>query len=182
MKKLFWILIILLLLSACSYPWGTAKNTGDAAVAELMENIGNNAYHQGYNDGQAEKVIPCCDVCILYPTREQVMAFLAEDKTNEIPYTLDFNCADFVDVLIENAWVHGFPCWVVWIDTKEYPNQSHIIVAFEICKEGKSVLLYIEPQNDKEIKNLEVGKQPILCSGNLCEFTNVTINKIRIYK
>jgi len=138
----------------------------------------------GYRHGQ---MCPSCDLCIVYPERQAVFDFLETDKTNELEYSLENNCAEFADILIEHAWASGIPAYVCQVDCKEWVDssgnqESHIIVAFAICEDREVKLLYIEPQNDGEVKDLEVGKQPYICKDAFCEFTNITVTKVRVFR
>ncbi len=182
MKKLIGILILCLLFSSCGYDKGypIQDTLPDITVAEMMAY--DKGYEAGYQSAWDNFNHQCCDVCIFYPTREKVFEFLKEDKTNELKYSREQNCAEFADQLIEHAWLKSIPCYLVEVKCLEWGDESHIIVAFAVCEYDKVELVYIDTQNDSEVKDLEVGKQPIVCNGNLCEFTNVTVTKVRIFK
>ena len=175
MKKL-WVLIILLLLTACSLPSPVTKPLPD------ISQVWNEAYQQGYNDGQtiAWGQLPCCDLCIIYPTRQQVLDFILQDDTNTLPFSINsFVCTDYCQQINERAWAAGIPCYTVWI-TFEYDYLvGHAIVAFPICEGGSVTLMYIEPQTDGEVE-IDMGGEYPVCKGDYCELRK--INRVRIFK
>jgi hypothetical protein len=189
MKKFIWILaipilLLPLLLSGCWGSYGDGFNAGLKACNRITSDQITRNYNLGFEDGSntAWEAIDrkCCDVCIQYPTEEQVMAFLASDNTSETLYLENvFDCKDFSYEVNRNAWEKGIPCYVTVIDW-EGTKQSHVIVAFPI--QGQEELLFIEPQDDNEIIGLEVGQQPMLYEGGKWLFYEGIVKRIRVYQ
>ncbi len=147
-------------------------------------------YHEGYNQGWIDgrdAAAQCCDVCILYPTREQVATFLASDNTSEIAYNKkSFICTDFAEIMNHNAWDAGILCYTAWITYEDF-YVGHPIAVFPTCNLGKVVLFYNDPQIGDELFDedaIAVGRlyPAKICDldGNDCIFRK--IGKIRIYK
>jgi len=164
-----------------SYDRGLTE--GQCRSLAFNEQSLDTSYHLGYTKGFQEALEGqrCCDLCVVYPERQVILDFLVTDKTNEILYAKDFICADFCDVLMENAWKQGIPCWLVAIEFAE-AGITHALVAFPVCENGKVVDLYIEPQNDGEVKDVEVGKKPINCTPDFCETCPFEITKILVFR
>ncbi|MEM2210934.1 MAG: hypothetical protein QW372_05775 [Nitrososphaerales archaeon] len=83
------------------------------------------------------------------PTYQEVKKFLKEDKTNEKRYIPNvYTCEDFSADVNNNAEKIGFRCGFVILHFKgtEY---GHALIVFETIDRD---LIYIEPQNDKEVK------------------------------
>lgn len=83
------------------------------------------------------------------PTYQEVKKFLKDDKTNEKRYIPSvYTCEDFSADVNNNAEKIGFRCGFVILHFKgtEY---GHALIVFETIDKG---LIYIEPQNDKEVK------------------------------
>lgn len=169
MKRFIWIPIILLLLSACA-PMPTV-------TLDCRSNY-NEGYNQGYRDRIATEnttTLQCCDVCILFPTTQQVLDFVALDDTDKVPPDLNgFVCADYTHQLSENAWAQNIPCYTVKM-VLTYEGgfaKFHECVAFPV--RDSSDLLFIEPQNDLVIHDVVAGSIPYVCAGNnekgFCKF------------
>lgn len=62
------------------------------------------------------------------PTWEELLVFLKEDETDEIPYTSTFVCADFAETLHNNAEKMGIKCGFVAAGKDEYRSLSPISV------------------------------------------------------
>ncbi len=154
-------------------------------IPDMLRQAYDDGYHYGYNDAMEESQ-PCCDICILYPTREQVITFLASDNTSEIAYNKkSFICTDFAEIMNHNAWDAGIPCYTIFITFDDF-YMGHAISAFPICEDNEVVLGYVDPQQDDFIDPdfITVGhKYPVsICDpgGNYCRLQ--TIGKIRMYK
>ncbi len=168
MRRLILISIVLLLLSACAL-----MHTPIPTVTLDCSSNYNAGYNQGYQDRIAsENTTPLrqCDVCINYPTTQQVMDFLAQDKTDRIHFSASkFCCTDFAQRVNENAWAAGIPCYTVVLVYQKDNSAGHAIVAFPVA--DKDTLLYIEPQQDKEVFGVSVGDTPFTCqSEESCKF------------
>lgn len=89
-------------------------------------------------------------------TRADVGMFVQYDKTNEIQYTIDFDCVQFSETLVKNAEAYGFDAFVVqtaW--NTDNGIAFHEFVAFNTI-EG---IVWIEPQNDMEYTVTETGNR-----------------------
>jgi len=88
------------------------------------------------------------------PTYAEVAQFMANDNTDDLPYDYqDFNCLHFSRTLIANAKQFSMRCALVIINFDE-TNVSHAIVGFNTSDQG---IVYIEPQFDEWVENLEPG-------------------------
>lgn len=84
---------------------------------------------------------------LLPKSNQELTVFLSKDKTNFIPYTVDFDCVQFSETLIENANYKGFeaiPVMVGW--NTDDGIALHEFVAFN-TSDG---VIWVEPQNDRE--------------------------------
>ncbi len=146
----------------------------------------NTGYNQGYQDRIAsENTTPLqhCDLCVNYPTTKQVMDFLATDKTDRVHFSASkFCCTDFAQKVNENAWAVGIPCYTVVLVYQKDNSAGHAIVAFPVV--DRDTLLYIEPQQDKEVFGVSVGDTPFTCqSEESCKFLfTEPILRILIYR
>jgi len=88
------------------------------------------------------------------PTYREVANFIASDTTNEIPYDNEtFDCEDYSQLINNNAESRGMRCAYVvlyFYDT----NAGHAIIGFDTVDRG---MVYVEPQSDERVENLEVG-------------------------
>lgn len=88
------------------------------------------------------------------PTHAEVAQFMASDNTDKLPYDYhDFNCLHFSQTFIANARRLSMRCTLVIINFDE-TNISHAIVGFNTSDNG---MVYIEPQFDEWVENLEPG-------------------------
>jgi hypothetical protein len=87
------------------------------------------------------------------PLYWEVRNFINSDKTDTKPYDEDsFNCANFAQEVNNNAENMGIRCAYV---TLNLSGPDHALVAFNTTDRG---LVYFEPQEDYEVKSLEIGK------------------------
>jgi len=90
------------------------------------------------------------------PTYNEVASFIASDKTDEIPYDNEtFDCQHFAQTINDNAENRGIRCAFVIVHFYE-TNTGHMIVGFNTVDQG---MVYIEPQSDEWVENLEVGNE-----------------------
>ena len=84
--------------------WQDAYNLAD----ELDKtNISLNTMHEKY-----EEITESCADPRYFDSEEELAAFLEEDKTDELPYVIDFfMCADFADELCARAKEAGYILW-----------------------------------------------------------------------
>ena len=95
------------------------------------------------------------------PTYQEVMDFIANDNSNDIPYSKnDHICTDYTTAVNNNAEKLGIRCGSVYII---YPETGHSIIGFDTTDRG---MIFIEPQFDKEVA-LPVGKSYSLSNGFL---------------
>jgi hypothetical protein len=81
------------------------------------------------------------------PTYEEMKDFIAKDKTDRKEYIEGrYTCVNFAADVKKNAMEENTRCAFVII---EFPKGSHAIVAFDTTDKG---LIYIEPQDDQEVK------------------------------
>jgi hypothetical protein len=110
----------------------------------------------GYQDGYSKGETAGYDIgladgfghgyTIKDPTWAQVLAFLANDKTDEKPYINDtYVCSHFSRDVCNNAEAAGIRCAVV--ELRFVSEQGHLIVAFNTIDRG---LVYFEPQSDEQ--------------------------------
>jgi len=88
------------------------------------------------------------------PTYREMQAFLRRDKTDELEYLEDdYVCSDFAADVCNNAEEEGIRCAYVLLD---YPEVGHAIIAFNTIDRG---LVYVEPQGDDILDEVEIGKE-----------------------
>jgi len=101
---------------------------------------------------------------------EALVEFLREDDTDKIPYSEDFNCFDYTNTLLKHAYMLGYDGCAVQL---EFNDSGHMIAGFHTDRG----FVYVEPQDDTIIYDLEVGD-------DYCEkvgwFCNWTIQRIRV--
>lgn len=115
-------------------------------------------YQNGYQAGLKE-VITGYD--LHDPTYREVMDFLADNHSNDTPYSKnDHICTDYTTEVNNSAEELGIRCGSVYII---YPETGHSIICFNTTDKG---LIFIEPQFDKEV-TLPVGKGYSLSNGFL---------------
>ena len=118
------------------------------------------------------------------PTYNEVANFIASDTTDEIPYNNEtFDCEHFAQLVNNNAENRGMRCAYVTLyfyDT----DGGHAIVGFDTIDKG---MVYIEPQSDEWVENLEVGNDYwtdcVVPKGNYYyeEAPNDTIKEVLIF-
>ena len=133
-------IIVLCILITCTIIFGTMiiyKNQEIISLkSELEKARGGNTYER-HN-----------------PTFLEVSEFIAQDKTDELNYENEkFTCKDFAQVVNNNAEKKGIRCAYVLLGF--VGNVSHGIIGFNTTDKG---MVYIEPQTDEWIQNLEIGK------------------------
>jgi len=81
-----------------------------------------------------------------FKSLEELQAFLAEDKTDELEYTIhEFDCEDFSITLTQNAMDDGY-----WIhSTLWWGNVHRMNTAWVECEDGIVESYLIEPNNDR---------------------------------
>jgi len=88
------------------------------------------------------------------PTYAEVAQFMTNDNTDALAYDAqNFNCLHFSRAFIANARQLSMRCASVIINFDE-TNVSHAIVGFNTSDNG---MVYIEPQFDEWVENLEPG-------------------------
>lgn len=110
------------------------------------------------------------------PSFTELMDFLADDKTDEIPYSRpDFMCHHFSLTLRENANKQGLRC--AWVEVGSVPaeggmglNYAHAITAFNTTDRG---IIYIDPQDDSICQIREQWQPSLCCVENIEELDNL---------
>ena len=102
------------------------------------------------------------------PTYEEVMAFLEDDLTDEMPYNNEtFICLDYAVIVNNNAEALGIRCCVAEFHYNE-SESAHAIIGFNTTDGG---MIYIEPQSDKLFENFFIGGK----------YGNETINRLFVF-
>lgn len=98
------------------------------------------------------------------PTYEQVINFIEEDETDEIPYDIEtFHCVDYAETLHNNAERSGIKCGVVDVvyrkeynkDTGKYDTYGHECNVFRL-KDGSK--LYVDCTQSDFISTVVIGE------------------------
>lgn len=92
-------------------------------------------------------------------TYAEVMAFVANDQTNTLTYSDNFDCTQFTQTLLDNARSQGFIASAVTIYFDAQGNDEHEIAAFWTSDKG---IIWIEPQDDTQYDTSFPGGK--LCS------------------
>jgi hypothetical protein len=110
-------------------------------------------YDLGYNDGYLKGVIDGVGTGynIRDPTYQEMLDFIALDKTDENEYSENYTCFHFTADVKSNAFKEGYRCGFVYI---LFSDSAHAIVCFNTTDHG---LIFIEPQSD-EIVTLTIGQ------------------------
>lgn len=88
------------------------------------------------------------------PTYNEIVSFIAQDKTDEEEYIEDvFDCEQFSQQVNTNAENIGIRCAYVVIYFNG-TDAGHGIVGFNTVDRG---MVYVEPQSDEWVENLEIG-------------------------
>ena len=94
------------------------------------------------------------------PTYAKAVAFLAEDKTDQIPYDpLKYVCTHYCRDVINHAVARGIRTAYIEIRFPVTTGMSHSIIAFETTDKG---IAYFDPQYDSEVKP-QLGKKLFQC-------------------
>lgn len=107
----------------------------------------------GFSDGYLKGVIDGAGTGynIRNPTYQEMVNFIAADKTDENEYSENYTCLHFTADVKNNAFKSGYRCGFVYI---EFPDSAHAIICFNTTDYG---LIFIEPQND-EAATLTIGQ------------------------
>lgn len=96
---------------------------------------------------------------ISYPTYEELIRFIAQDKTDQLEYVEGkFVCTDFANTFIENFRKKGFySCMTILeiYDVRKNKEGAHALVQVYTKDRG---IVYVEPQNDYTFTDLKVGE------------------------
>lgn len=147
---------LLILVSYASYSFG--YNNGSTTSYDLGYNEGYfngnlTGYEFGYGNGYLKGVIDGAGTGynIRDPTYQEMLNFIAWDKTDENEYSENYTCRHFTADVKNHAFEAGYRCGYVSI---EFPDIGHAIVCFNTTDHG---IIFIEPQND-EIVTLTIGQ------------------------
>jgi hypothetical protein len=90
------------------------------------------------------------------PTYTEVSRFIGRENTDEIPYDNEsFDCEHFSQLINNHAEEQGIRCAYVVLYFYN-ADAGHAIIAFNTSNQG---MVYIEPQSDEWVKNLEIGNE-----------------------
>lgn len=114
------------------------------------------------------------------PTYLEVLEFMEEDKTDENEYVYTFyECDEFSEDVNSNAEVQGIRTAVVLIEMGiDDERVGHVIVGFNTIDSG---MVYFEPQDDRQIFNIEVGNDACDDCALCFSIPNHIITSINIY-
>ncbi|MBI2850281.1 MAG: hypothetical protein HYX80_04465 [Chloroflexi bacterium] len=136
-----------------AYDYGYAQ-TFDATYQEARDEGFDKGYSKGYEISKKSAAgEPVSRLVETHnPTYSELMAFLAEDKTDGKPYIEgEYVCFEYAAELNNNADVRGLQAAYVRLRSDDW---GHAVVAFETVDKG---LIFIEPQSDSVV-NLVVGQ------------------------
>jgi hypothetical protein len=123
-------------------------------LSNLKENLEQTNLSLQENISELEKLQSGNKYELHDPTYNEVANFIASDTTDEIPYDSEtFDCEHFSQLVNNNSENQGMRCAYVilyFYDT----NTGHAIVGFNTVDRG---MVYVEPQSDEWVENLEVG-------------------------
>jgi len=167
---IFCILVILVAYASYSFGYNTGYNAsfhtaydlgyaqgyinGNLTGFELGYRSGNSSgYIEGYNKGYLDGVVDGAGrgYNIRDPTYQEMLAFIALDKTDENEYSESYTCFHFTADVKSHAFEAGYRCGFVYI---RFPDSAHAIVCFNTTDRG---LIFIEPQSD-DIVTLAIGQ------------------------
>ncbi|MEM3597207.1 MAG: AN1-type zinc finger domain-containing protein [Candidatus Bathyarchaeia archaeon] len=127
---------------------------GNITGYELGYLDGNSSgYIEGYNKGYLDGVKDGAGTGynIRDPTYQEMLNFIASDKTDENEYSENYTCLHFTADVKSHAFDEGYKCGFVYV---EFRDGAHAIVCFNTTDQG---LIFIEPQSD-EIVTLTIGQ------------------------
>ena len=137
--------------SEAGYETGYDEGTEQGYLTGFEEGE-SSGYYLGYETGFSEG-FETTGWLIRNPTFSEMRNFLREDKTDRLQYQeIYFDCDDFAATLKQNAFDHGYMCYLVYMEFTK--GNGHAIVAFETSDMG---LKFVEPQSDK-IMEVEIGE------------------------
>lgn len=126
--------------SATGYTTGYNKGKAEGSTAGKQE-----GYDAGYKAGVA--MAGGNPFKLHNPTYAEVKDFLAQDKTDQVPYNeLTYVCTHYARDVINHAVDKGIRTAYVEI---RHPGIGHSIVAFDTIDKG---IVYFEPQYDSEVR------------------------------
>ena len=97
---------------------------------------------------------------LVNPTYSELLKFIARDATNYNDYIEgEYTCVDFANTLVKNLMKEGYFACTARV---EFEDVAHAIVVVNTTDKG---LVYIEPQDDSIIKEINVGD-------NYCSLVN----------
>jgi hypothetical protein len=106
-----------------------------------------------YRDNPVASAPAAADASITKATCQQVVDWLAQDKTDSTPYDKDsFTCVDYCVKVKENATLAGIKCGILYVWKED--GTAHSLSIFDTIDKG---LVYVEPQFDWVIPEPKVG-------------------------
>jgi paraquat-inducible protein B len=117
-----------------------------------------------------EQVNTISERAIKIPTLEIVKEFLEEDDTDKQKYEEDkFTCVNYANMFVDRFLKKGYYSCVAYLLST---NSAHTIVAIKTLDYGK---IYIEPQSDQIIYNINIGDNYCSLINQSCSFPIVRI-------
>ena len=144
-KKALTALFILAFVAVASYFLYPAFQSGEIqssfqSVAEEFFNPSITKQGLPYSKASGSQVCLVNYKNATYPTWDELIAFLHSDDTDEQPYLNDsFVCADFAEMLHNNAEVSGIKAAYVGVEFVE--GEGHALTAFNTTDKG---LVYVD--------------------------------------
>ncbi len=138
----------------------TGYNIGNTTGYNIGNTTGyNKGKEEGYATGYKAGVATAGGnpLKLHNPTYAEVKDFLAQDKTDQVPYNeLTYVCTHYARDVINHAIDKGIRTAYVEI---RHPGMGHSIVAFDTTDKG---IVYFEPQYDSEVRPV-LGKRLWQC-------------------
>lgn len=92
---------------------------------------------------------------LINPSYKELKRFINKDHTDDLHWTEEFDCSEFSYTFIKNFAKEGFYASGVELEFyKSDEEYGHIIVVVNTTDRG---LIYVEPQDDITIKNIDIG-------------------------
>jgi hypothetical protein len=117
-----------------------------------------------------EEVNTISKKAIKIPTLQIVKEFLEEDDTDKQKYEEDkFTCVNYANMFVDRFLKKGYYSCVAYLLSS---NSAHTIVAIKTSDYGK---IYVEPQSDQIIYNINIGDNYCSLINQSCNFPIVRI-------
>lgn len=101
--------------------------------------------------------------------KPDIHTFVLEDKTNELPYSSEFDCKDFTETFINNARAIGIDAFSVGVGWRV---EGKILFHQFVGIQSHGEIIWLEPQTDQFYAVTEAGK-PLCVIGGECVTDNL---------